>query len=183
MIDTGEVTLWPDSNYFLKLGLAAAPLCMHVDKKKEYIFIDFSKMNTSYFTNPRWLGLLKNTDKKLILICDSVMGPLAEFWKVHERRIYTVIYSSCELKDNVEILHLSHSCSCLTCKVEVKKLSAYEVLYMDLTFNGLSPLLISKALNIPIKKVYNTKRSINNKFRKDIKNVMFKQIQVSIKSE
>ncbi|MFD3232294.1 hypothetical protein [Rahnella aceris] len=169
MIDTDELTLWPESNYYLKLGLAASPLSMHVDMKKEYIFIDFSMMHIRYLTNSHWIALLKNTNKKLILICDSVMGPLAEYWRVQERRIYSVIYSSCELNGIVETLKLSHSCSCLTCKGEVKRLSAYEVHYMDLTFLGLTPLSISKTLNIPIKKVYNTKRSINNKFRKDIK--------------
>ncbi len=44
MKDKDELTLWPENNYFLKVGLtAAAPLCMQVDINKEYIFIDFAQ--------------------------------------------------------------------------------------------------------------------------------------------
>lgn len=184
MIDKDELTLWPENNYFLKVGLAAAaPLCMQVDINKEYIFIDFSMMHIRYFTNSQWIGLLKNNNKKLILICDSVMGPLAEYWRVRERHIYTVIHSTYEIKEIVDILNLSYCCSHLTCKDKLKSLTEHEIVHMDLTFLGLTPLSISKVLDIPIKKVYNMKRSISNKLRKDITAVMFKQQRVSINND
>lgn len=173
MQDMNEISIWPNSNYFLYAGLKAIDdLCFDVDLKKDYIFVDFSSSNLRYFTNSTWIEILKSTDMKIILICDSIIEPLAEYWRIREKRIFSVIYADYKINKIMDILTLSKYYSSIPCHRKTKRLEKKEVSHIDLSIRGLSPIMISKALNIPVKQVYNIKQTIKRKLKKDINKIM-----------
>jgi hypothetical protein len=177
MQDMNEIAIWPGSNYFLRTGLKfIAQSCLDVDIRKGYIFVDFSAPNLRFFTNSEWINTLRTTSMRIVLICDSIMEPLAEYWRLREKRIYTAIYTDYNITKIVEMLTLSAFFSRMDATRRINRLDKKEVFHIDLSLQGLSPSEMSQVLNLPVKKIYNIKQGINRKLRKDIERIMFSQL-------
>ncbi|WP_460521327.1 hypothetical protein [Erwinia aphidicola] len=176
MYETNEIKIWPDSNCYLRKGIECiARMCTNVDIKQDYLFIDFSAPNLRLFTNNEWIDRLRTSGLKIILICDSIMEPLAEYWVLRDKRIYTAIYTDCNISKVLEILTLSAYCSHTSYMRKIKRLNREEVFHIDLSLRGHSPIQISQILKLTVKKVYNIKQAINRKLRKDIGKIMLNQ--------
>lgn len=176
MQDMNEMAIWPGSNNFLRAGFESiSKLCLNVDIKKGHIFVDFSERYLRLFTNTDWINTLKKTSMKIIIICDSIMEPLAEYWIRRERCIYTAIYADYDVHKIVGILNESAYYTHETPSRKTNGLLLQEVIHIDLLLRGLSAQEISQVLNLSIKKIYNNKQSINRKLGKDIYKIMLSQ--------
>jgi len=177
-----ELILWPDSNFYLKAGLCALEsLCINKSVRKEYLFVDFSCLNIRCFINDKWIILLKKAKRKIILICDSVLEPLAEYWRIRERKISAVIYSDFSLEKTIGVFNAAHYISHIPSDKKINRLDKVEIKYINLSLKGLDPMCISKALYLPIKKVYQLKPMISRKLGRDITKVLFNQCPAVIK--
>ena len=106
---------------------------------------------------------------------------MTAYWRIRERKISAVIYSDFSLEKTIGVFNAAHYLSHIPSDKKINRLDKVEIKYINLSLKGLDPMCISKALYLPIKKVYQLKPMISRKLGRDITKVLFNQCPPVIK--
>ncbi|WP_297206630.1 hypothetical protein [uncultured Pluralibacter sp.] len=158
-----QYTLWPDNNYYLRLGIQFLILNSHYNfSYTGFIFVDFSCHNIRYFTNNQWLQNLSKSGLKLILVTDKVMEPLAFYWKAKSHLISTVITSNDDYAKIDKIINY-----CFTGhhdrRASNTKFNDLEIAVLDLMLAEKNIKEMSETLQINEKRIYYAKGILQKK--------------------
>jgi DNA-binding CsgD family transcriptional regulator len=167
-----EYSIWPDRNYYLRLGIhATLREKQHNHLKFSFIFVDFSHYNIKFFSDADWIKNLAKSGSGLILLSDYRMDNLASWWWKHHQRIATVIYSSdCQQTINKKIKDV------LIGRwgngVKAGSLTTSEVEVLNLLVQEYTLTEIADSLQLDKKKLYNIRFSLQKKLNGEI-NTLF----------
>ncbi|HEB5107376.1 TPA: hypothetical protein R0E84_005714 [Klebsiella pneumoniae] len=155
--------MWPDKNIYLKNGVHCFLINKHYNfSNSGYVFVDFSRYNIRLFTNDKWIEYLIKTGLRIVLIADRLAQPLALYWKHRCQQILSIIYTSDTRNEIERKIHLSFLGQ-KDGRGYRQKLSAQEVLVLDLLLAEKSVKEIAQELRMAEKRIYAIKLSLQNK--------------------
>ncbi|PXI86811.1 response regulator receiver protein [Klebsiella pneumoniae] len=155
--------VWPDKNIYLKNGVHCFLINKHYNfSNSGYVFVDFSRYNIRLFTNDKWIVYLIKTGLRIVLIADRLAQPLALYWKHRCQQILSIIYTSDTRNEIERKIHLSFLGQ-KDGRGYRQKLSAQEVLVLDLLLAEKSVKEIAQELQMAEKRIYAIKLSLQNK--------------------
>lgn len=164
---------WPKASSFFSLGIVEGLL------KQSYnniylgcVFVDFSISHLRHFTDARWIDYLIETKLKIIVVCDTHLKPLENYWFKHSKDIFLVIYPDDKI---------SSACDNLKKRFIYQRDAFYkgEVLSV-LEFDVLRALIagedcnhLAKSMDVEIRRVYAAKQRAEKKMGADV-NMLFR---------
>ncbi|MFQ0126069.1 LuxR C-terminal-related transcriptional regulator, partial [Klebsiella pneumoniae] len=149
-------------NFNQRVSLGRNDLLIRTFPNSGYVFVDFSRYNIRLFTNDKWIEYLIKTGLRIVLIADRLAQPLALYWKHRCQQILSIIYTSDTRNEIERKIHLSFLGQ-KDGRGYRQKLSAQEVLVLDLLLAEKSVKEIAQELQMAEKRIYAIKLSLQNK--------------------
>lgn len=87
--------IWPEGNLFLQQGMLTKLLLENNNRlSRGFIFVDFSLPWLREFIEPKWIDNLIKTGMRVVIITDSHLRPLANYWVARSNKIHGILYAS-----------------------------------------------------------------------------------------
>lgn len=161
--DYKKLIVWPNSNYYFTYSIHN----IFFEKCACYLYdgvivVDFSHDNIMYFIDDNWLNKLSAINLKIILVVDSLMLPLANFWLQRTDIIWSIIVVNEDLAG-----FISNFKSSLAGRRSIKRkhprLTEQEVVILKMIYSGGRARDMSRVLNCNAKKIYRMRNSLYKK--------------------
>lgn len=165
-----EFAIWPEGNSFLKRGIIERLLLSNKNHlSKGFIFVDFSLPNLRAFSQPQWLDWLANSGMYIVIIADSSLTPLANYWFLNNDNVHGVIYADDDVLVQQQSIHRLFTGRRTNIK-RGRTLNAAEFLLLNSFISGAG---IQQEINISsINKIYAYKRSLESKLGQRIQTIL-----------
>lgn len=165
-----EFAIWPEGNVFLQRGIIERLLLSHKNYlSKGFIFVDFSLPNLRLFSQSQWLDWLASSGMYIVIISDSSLAPLANYWFLNNDNVHGVIYADDDVLVQQQSIHRLFTGRRTNIK-RGRTLNDAEVLLLNSFISGDS---IQQEINISsINKIYAYKRSLESKLGHRIQTIL-----------
>lgn len=165
-----EFAIWPERNSFLKRGIIERLLLSNKNYlSKGFIFVDFSLPNLRLFSRSQWIDWLANSGMYIVIISDSSLAPLANYWFLKNDNVHGVIYADDDVLVQQQSIHRLFTGRRTNIK-RGRTLNDAEFLLLSGFISGVS---IQQEINISsINKIYAYKRSLESKLGHRIQTIL-----------
>jgi DNA-binding CsgD family transcriptional regulator len=159
-------------NHFLEIAVADKILRRNKNHlSRGFIFVDFSMYNLRILANPQWIERLAITNMNIVIITDSKLEALANYFLTHRSEIKGVIYSD----DNDIILQEKIKNIFSGRRLNGRRgniLNAIEFMLLNQFMSGACLQEIIKTNSIDVKKIYIHKARLERKLGTRIHNIL-----------
>ena len=88
--------IWPEGNRYFQQGIVTKLLLENNRLSCGFVFVDFSLPWLREFVSPNWIDNLIKTGMRIVIIADSHLRPLANYWVTRSNKIHGILYAGDE---------------------------------------------------------------------------------------